>query len=180
MLGTVALALGQGGPSGVLYTYIASYVGFGLVVASMAEMASMAPTSGGQYHWVSEFAPRSVQKQASYLIGWLSVLGYQVGVTISGFLAALMIQGLVILNYPDTYVPKNWHGTLIGIAIILLVALFNIFLANHLPLIEDIILLLHFAGWLAIIVALWVLGPQSPNSFVWDTFTNANGWSSGE
>jgi amino acid transporter len=24
------------------------------VVASLAEMASMAPTSGGQYHWVSQ------------------------------------------------------------------------------------------------------------------------------
>lgn len=142
LLGTVALALGNGGPSGLLYTYIASYVGFGLVIASMAEMASMAPTSGGQYHWVSEFAPRSLQKQFSYLIGWLSVLGYQVGVTISGFLAALMIQGLAILNYPDTYVPKPWHGTLIGMAIIFFVAIFNVFLANHLPLIEGIILIL--------------------------------------
>jgi hypothetical protein len=28
-----------------------------------------APTSGGQYHWVSEFAPRSWQRFISYIVG---------------------------------------------------------------------------------------------------------------
>ena len=28
-----------------------------------------APTAGGQYHWVSEFAPTSLQKPLSYLVG---------------------------------------------------------------------------------------------------------------
>lgn len=28
-----------------------------------------APTSGGQYHWVSEFAPRSSQNFVSYIVG---------------------------------------------------------------------------------------------------------------
>ena len=127
ILGTIALALGNGGPSGLLYTYIVSYIGFVAVIASMAEMASMAPTSGGQYHWVSEFAPRSLQKLASYYIGWLGVLGYQIGVTISAFLAGTIIQGLIVLNHPETYEYQRWHGTLIAICITVLVALFNIF-----------------------------------------------------
>ena len=29
----------------------------------------MAPTAGGQYHWVSEFAPRRHQKFLSYVSG---------------------------------------------------------------------------------------------------------------
>ncbi|KAK5943161.1 hypothetical protein PMZ80_004167 [Knufia obscura] len=116
LLGTIALALGNGGPSGLLYTYIVAYIGFTLTIASMAEMASMAPTSGGQYHWVSEFAPRHLQKLFSYFIGWLSVLGYQ-----------------------------------------------------------GVILVLHFAGWLAIVVPLWVLGPRTPHAGVWNTFVDA-GW----
>lgn len=41
------------------------------VVASMAEMASICPTSGGQYHWVSEFAPPSAQRFLSYITGIL-------------------------------------------------------------------------------------------------------------
>jgi hypothetical protein len=42
------------------------------VVLSLAEMESMAPTSGGQYHWVSEFAPANCQKILSYASGELS------------------------------------------------------------------------------------------------------------
>jgi hypothetical protein len=30
-----------------------------------------APTSGGQYHWVSEFAPRRFQRLMSYMTGWV-------------------------------------------------------------------------------------------------------------
>lgn len=31
-----------------------------------------APTAGGQYHWVSEFAPRKYQKFLSYITGMYS------------------------------------------------------------------------------------------------------------
>lgn len=32
-----------------------------------------APTSGGQYHWVSELAPKQHQKFLSYIVGMLLV-----------------------------------------------------------------------------------------------------------
>jgi hypothetical protein len=35
--------------------------------------------SGGQYHWVSEFAPPSCQKFLSYITGWISTLSWQAG-----------------------------------------------------------------------------------------------------
>lgn len=38
-----------GGRAGLFWSYIWTICGFGLIIASMAEMASMAPTSGGQY-----------------------------------------------------------------------------------------------------------------------------------
>ena len=41
---------------GTVWVYVATWFCSIAVVASMAEMASMAPSSGGQYHWVSEFA----------------------------------------------------------------------------------------------------------------------------
>jgi hypothetical protein len=46
-----------------------NFVGFGPIYLSMAEMASMAPIAGAQYHWVSEFAPESLQKVLSYFTG---------------------------------------------------------------------------------------------------------------
>lgn len=61
----------------------------------MAEMASMAPTTGGQYHWVSEFAPKRQQKILSYMVGWLCVVGWNVANAFIAYLAGTMIQGLV-------------------------------------------------------------------------------------
>lgn len=41
------IGLGDGGTAGLIYIYIMCYVGFLAIYASMAEMGSMAPTSGG-------------------------------------------------------------------------------------------------------------------------------------
>lgn len=77
----------NGGLAGMVWMYIVTFFGFGAAILAMAEMASMAPTSGGvflgflrwsdvfanvasgQYHWVSEFAPKSYQKIMSYIVG---------------------------------------------------------------------------------------------------------------
>ncbi|PSN60203.1 GABA permease [Corynespora cassiicola Philippines] len=174
LLGTVAFGLGNGGPSGLLYTYLGVWIGFFLIATSMAEMASMAPTAGGQYHWVSEFSSPKYQKQLSYLIGWLGILGYQVGVTIGGFLSGQIIQGLIVLNNPS-YDYQRWHGTLIAMLITILVALFNIFMASWLPFIETLILILHLAAWVGVIVPLWVLAPKTPHAQVWNSFVDS-GW----
>ncbi|WEW58032.1 hypothetical protein PRK78_003499 [Emydomyces testavorans] len=177
VLGTAAFGLGNGGTAGLIYVYIGTVIGFSLVIVSMAEMASMAPTAGGQYHWVSEFAPPGAQKALSYFIGWLCVLGWQAGTAASCFLAGTEIQGLFVLNYGG-YVYKHWHGTLLSIAVVLVCATFNTFLAKRLPLVEGIVLFLHIAGFVGILVPLWILAPRTPSKQVWTVFENSSGWSS--
>ena len=59
----------NGGTAGVIWMTVAVIGGALCMIASLAEIASMAPTAGGQYHWVSEFAPKSLQKSLSYLLG---------------------------------------------------------------------------------------------------------------
>jgi hypothetical protein len=59
----------NGGRPVILYSMLWSFVGFAPVYLSMAEMASIAPIAGAQYHWVSEFAPDHLQKVLSYLTG---------------------------------------------------------------------------------------------------------------
>lgn len=56
--------------------YLGSFIGIWIVflgtlcsTATMAEMVSMAPTAGGQYHWVAILAPKSSRKVLSYLAG---------------------------------------------------------------------------------------------------------------
>jgi amino acid permease len=66
---TSLAALTNGGSGGVIWLFFAVMFGMFSVVLSLAEMASIAPTSAGQYHWVSEFAPPKYQRIASYGVG---------------------------------------------------------------------------------------------------------------
>ena len=52
LLATSAPALVAGGTAGLFWSCIWAYVGQSFIVLTLAEMASMAPTAGGQYHWV--------------------------------------------------------------------------------------------------------------------------------
>ncbi|CAG5153046.1 uncharacterized protein ALTATR162_LOCUS3013 [Alternaria atra] len=138
-------------------------------------MASMAPTSGGQYHWVSEFAPPEHQRFLSYVVGWLCVLGWQTGIASIAFLAGGQIQGLIILNN-NAYIPERWHGTLLIIAVASFAILFNTLLARKLPLVEGTVLILHIFGFIAIFITMWVLGPRSPPNQVFRSFQDNAGW----
>ena len=52
LLAASTQGLVDGGLAGLFWSYVWTFCGFSTVMASLAEMASMAPTSGGQYHWV--------------------------------------------------------------------------------------------------------------------------------
>lgn len=144
---------------------------------SLAEMASMAPTAGGQYHWVSEFSPPSVQKPFSYFIGWMSTLSWQAGTASGPFLVGTLIQSSAVVMYPD-YAPTNWQGTLMVIAVTILVWVLNIWGARIMPMFQNIMLVVHVFGFLAIIIVFWVLSPRATAEVTFTQFTNTGGWSS--
>ena len=98
-----------------------------------------APSAGGQYHWISELAPRDVQKLLSYTVGWLTVFGWQVGLASVSYAAALQIQSLVILVSPDVSI-LGWHLALMTVAIALIAVGFNTILISKLPTFEFIVL----------------------------------------
>lgn len=127
--------------------------------------------------WVSEFSPRKYQKFLSYVVGWLGVLGWQALQASIAFQAGTIIQGLLVLNYPDSYVYQRWHGTLLVIAVLIFGALFNIFLATRLHLVEGCILIIHVYGIICILAPLWILSPRSTSNFAWEKFQDP-GWGS--
>jgi len=44
---------------------------------NLTDNGNRAPTSGGQYHWVSEWSPPRCQRFLSYIVGWLCFTGWQ-------------------------------------------------------------------------------------------------------
>ncbi|KAM3074140.1 hypothetical protein ACMFMF_006162 [Clarireedia jacksonii] len=165
----------NGGPAGLVYGYIFCWIGTLATVASLAEMASMMPLSGGQYHWVSILAPKSHAKFLSYITGWLTVIGWQAGQASVAFLCATMIQGLVVLNHPE-YVPERWQATLMLYAILTFMIFINTFLARWLPKIEGLVLCVHILGFFGILIPLVYLSPHGSAREVFATFLNEGGW----
>ncbi|KAF2686398.1 amino acid transporter [Lentithecium fluviatile CBS 122367] len=165
----------DGGPAGLIWSFIWTFIGFIFIVASLAEMASMAPTAGGQYHWVSEFSPPKLQKPLSYFVGWMSTLSWQAGTASGPFLVGTLIQACAIVAYPD-YSPPNWHGTLMVIAVTLLVWALNIWGTKFMPLFQNVMLVVHVFGFLVIIIVLWTLAPRQSAKATFTQFSNEGGW----
>ncbi|KAJ9630757.1 hypothetical protein H2203_001281 [Taxawa tesnikishii (nom. ined.)] len=162
---------------GLFWSYIWTFIGFSFVMASLAEMASMAPTAGGQYHWVSEFAPPRWQKSLSYVTGWMSTLSWQAGTASGPYLVGTMIQSMIYVNDPD-YSGTNWQGTLFVIAITIVVYGMNVYGARAMPVFQNLMLILHVLGFVTIVVCFWVLAPRNTAATVFTQFTNDGGWNS--
>lgn len=137
---------------------------------------SRAPTSGGQYHWVFEFSQPCCQRFLSYITGWICVLGWHTGIAGCSYTVANMFVGLLAINYPDSYTYQAWHVTLFVIAVATAAFLFNTLLAQRLPLIEGIILIVHCFGFFGILIPLWVLAPSVPASEVFGSIKDRGGW----
>ncbi|KAI9039205.1 putative GABA permease [Aspergillus affinis] len=165
----------DGGLAGLFWTYVWTFVGFGFIIVSLSEMASMAPTSGGQYHWVSEFASPRYQKFLSYITGWMSVLAWQAGAASGSFLTGTIIQGLISVRNPD-YDPQRWQGTLFVFAMIAIIYFFNVYAASWMPRIQNLLLALHVLCWVVVIVVLWAMAPRQPAKTVFTEFSTLGGW----
>jgi len=167
----------NGGPSGLVYGFIFSWIGTLLQALVMAEMASMIPLAGGQYNWVAILAPPKWSKFLSYMTGWMTVISWHACLASAAFLAGVMIQGLLVLNY-ESYSFQRWHGTLLFYAVIIFSLFVNTYLARLLPSIESVVLILHIIGFFCILIPLTYLAPHGSAKDVFANFTNAGGWSS--
>jgi choline transport protein len=133
--------------------------------------------SGGQYHWVSEFAPKKHQKFLSYIAGWLSVLGWQTALVGSAYSVGLAVQGMIALNNPGYTVP-SWHGVVLTIGAVLLTIIFNTIGLRKLPSLEGAMLVVHIFAFIAIFTVLWVMGDRAPAHEVFTTWSDPQGWGS--
>ncbi|KAI0866740.1 putative GABA permease [Xylaria cubensis] len=169
--------LTNGGPAGIVYGYIVAWVGMICIFFTLSEMVSMAPTSGGQYHWVSILSPPSIQKFLGYITGWLQLTGWQAIISSSGLLTGTMIQSLILLTHPEyKNQMQNWHGTLISWAVILLNYAINTSFNTAFAKFEGFAFVIHILGFFAVLLPLVLLSEHATAEDVFDTFLNLGDW----
>jgi len=91
-------------------------------------------------------------------------------------LVGTLIQGLFVLNI-ETYVFQRWHGSLLGIAMMLIAVMFNTVLAKRLPVVEMFLAVIHVLG-VFIFIPVLVLAPKAQGASPLTEFYNLGGWSS--
>ncbi|KAF4630991.1 hypothetical protein G7Y89_g7142 [Cudoniella acicularis] len=163
----VAAALTNGGAPCLFYNY---FVGSIAIVCSLAEIASIYPTAGGQYHWVAVLAPKNQRIVASWFTGWISIGGQIVFTSSAAFAAGLQLQAIITMNHPDTYIPQRWQGMLFYWLVLVYAATVNIWGSRVLP---------HTnlaAGLIAFMAILGAMAPKHDAHYVFVEVSNTSGW----
>ncbi|KAI0850494.1 amino acid transporter [Daldinia vernicosa] len=163
------------GPGGVVWAFLVGWVGITSVYIVIAELASMAPTAGGQYHWVAMMAPESCANFLTYLTAWLTTLAWQAIAITTSFSIATLIQGIVVLSIPS-YDPRSWHTVLIMFAVALFSVLINSTTGRILAKFEGLFLVLHLLGFFGVLIPLVYFAPHNDPSEVFTVFSNNGNW----
>ncbi|KAK0940114.1 hypothetical protein LTR29_008308 [Friedmanniomyces endolithicus] len=100
-LASGVFSLTNGGTAGAIWMFLVVCFGMFFVMLSFAEAASIAPTSGGQYHWVSEFSPPRYQKVLSSVTGWFALLGWQTSLVGTAYAAGQQFEAMAALSDPN-------------------------------------------------------------------------------
>ncbi|KAH6962507.1 amino acid/polyamine transporter I [Ilyonectria sp. MPI-CAGE-AT-0026] len=176
---SMQVALLQGGPAALLYGLFVTTSLYFSIALSMAELISVYPTAGGQYHFTSILAPDQVSKGLSYICGFITVISWEViGATVT------MVPSAQILAlwqfYHPSFQAKSWHSFVIYEAFGLFVVLYNSLVLPRALWTHNLGFTLNMAIFVVVTVLLIVRpSHKAPDAFVWDTFINFTGWSDG-
>lgn len=105
------------------------------------------------------------------------VFAWIAGTAITPFGIGSQICGLLMLNYPHTYVQKGWHTTLIAYATMILPLVANVYARKALKPIEFVGVILHFSLFVVFVVVLITLGGRNSAKYVFTANSNGvSGW----
>ncbi|PQE24746.1 gaba permease protein [Rutstroemia sp. NJR-2017a WRK4] len=177
---TFAYSLTDGQSVTVLYGWIFVSLISLSIAASLAEICSVYPTSGGVYYWSAMLSTRKYAPVVSWITGWLTLVGnWTVTLSINFSGAQLILSSITIFN--EDFVASQWQTVLMFWAVMAIAFSVNVFGAKYLDLINKICIYWTSASVIIIIVTLLVMCDDRRNvEFVFAHFdASASGWPSG-
>lgn len=168
----------NGGPRALSWGIIVVVCGALAQSASLAEMASMQPIAGAQYHWTHHLAPPNQKRFITWMQGWITWFAWVSLLAGVANTTANMLQGVVTANYPG-YQPQRWHLTLFIFAMLIFEGLMNMYAFWVIPWIELLAGILHVSLFIVFVSILVGMGPRHSARFVFLQGDSASGWSNG-
>ncbi|KAF9406083.1 hypothetical protein BGZ94_003249 [Podila epigama] len=169
-------ALNGGGPAVIIWGWVfVSLMSFS-VAASMAEICSSYPTSGGLYYWSSKLGGKNGAFYA-WVTGWWNLLG-QFGCT-AGIVFGFAMLLCSVITLATGFVFERWHTVLIFFAFLIIHGLINTYAVTLIAPLNTVSVWVHIVGVLVIMVTLFVkVQDRASAAFVFTGFINNTGWSS--
>ncbi|KAJ6443745.1 choline transport protein [Purpureocillium lavendulum] len=179
LAGSIGLILPSGGSVAFLYGFIFCVLCCICVAASLGELGAIWPTAGGQYHFVFALCTEKWKKPASFLVGWTSIAGWLVVVTVQGYFGAQFISAAVVVASNDTYQITAAKTYGIFLAILTVTTAINIWGNRILGKWNDCALYWSILGVLVISIVLLATAEKTDAEFVFTNFQNETGWPDG-
>ncbi|OJJ95192.1 hypothetical protein ASPACDRAFT_36577 [Aspergillus aculeatus ATCC 16872] len=179
--GSLPLAIAGGGTVTLLYGILVVCFAMSCTGLSLAELAAVYPSAGGQYYFTSMLAPAQHRRWLSYMCG---IIGIWSWVAIAASLSLMVTEGIMamVLTYHPTFVPQSWHYFLMYQAVHIIAMAYNVGLLSKTVWVYD----WAFYFSLALFVITTIVCParsavHADSATVWGHFVNSsNGyWSNG-
>ncbi|TKA58994.1 hypothetical protein B0A49_11850 [Cryomyces minteri] len=150
------------------------------IAASLAEICAVYPTAGGVYYWSAMLSTKKWAPIASWVTGWLTLVGNWTVTTSINFSGAQMILSAITL-WKEDFVPNAYQTVLMFWAVMLVCFLVNIFGAKYLDLINKACIYWTSGSVLIILITLLSMAPtKRSGAYVFAHYdASASGWPSG-
>ncbi|KAG4415028.1 hypothetical protein IFR04_011849 [Cadophora malorum] len=177
--------LAGGGPTTVVWGWLAVSIIILCVATSLGEITSVYPTAGGVYYQTFMLSPIWCRKIMSWICGWSYVVG-NITITLAvNFGTTLFFIGCINVfgDDPDVGIwqAETYQIFLLFVAITILCNLVSALGNKWLPWLDTFAIFWTFAGVIAIIVCVLALAKEGRRSakFVFTEFEPLSGWTPG-
>ncbi|BFZ63679.1 hypothetical protein YB2330_004811 [Saitoella coloradoensis] len=177
---TLSIGLTDGGPVTILWGWVLVTLISIAIAASLAEICSTYPTSGGVYYWSAMLSTPKYAPIASWVTGWLGLVGNWLITTSICFSGGQLILSAISL-WDEAYVPKAWQIVLMYWAVLLVALAVNIWGAKYLDQLNTACVYWTGASVIILLVTLLVMAPSRRSaSFVFGHYDpSPSGWAPG-
>ncbi|KAL3473351.1 amino acid/polyamine transporter I [Aspergillus californicus] len=175
-----SIAIQSGGAVSLLYGILLVTFAMFCTGVTLAELASVYPTAGGQYHFTSILASERWSRGLSYFSGLAAIfswicLGASIGLSGTNVLMA------IIIRWQPTYEPQTWHYFLVYQLFNVASVAYNALLTNRTLWVYDIGFILSISTFIVITITCPARSSAHVDSpDVWGKMVNGSGgWPDG-
>ncbi|KAL6817113.1 amino acid transporter [Trichoderma sp. SZMC 28015] len=167
-------ALTGGGPVSLVYGNFVITAMYLSAAVTLAELASVYPTAGGQYHFTSIMAPKRFNRSMSYICGMIATVSWIICSTSVASITSLCIAS--IAEFYSGYKANAWQLFLISQGLNVFALGYNLFVLKRTRWIHDAAFFLTLSTFITISIVCLARGDKQSSTWVWTNFEPSSGW----